>query len=122
MAKKDFMPKTQDGYLRWHDTLTLLEFGRHHLHATLGITAVFHTWGQNLSDHYHLHCVVSGGGLALDGASWVALRPTWLFPTRALSVVFRAKFRDGLQHLFDAGQLQSPRTETGLTEPAGFAR
>jgi hypothetical protein len=101
---------------------TLLEFGRHNLHATLGITAVLHTWGQNLSDHYHLHCVVSGGGLALDGASWVALRPTWLFPTRALSVVFRAKFRDGLQHLFEAGQLQFPKTETGLTEPAGFAR
>ena len=101
---------------------TLLEFGRNNLHATLGITAVLHTWGQNLGDHYHLHCVVSGGGPALDGASWVALRPTWLFPTRALSVVFRAKFRDGLQHLHDAGQLQFPKTGPDLAEPASFAR
>jgi len=103
-------------------TATLLEFGRNNLGATLGITAVLHTWGQNLGDHYHLHCVVTGGGLALDGASWVALRPTWLFPVRALSVVFRAKFRDGLQSLFDAGQLQFPRTGPRLADPRGFAR
>ena len=103
-------------------TTTLLEFGRNNLKATLGVTAVLHTWGQNLGDHYHLHCVVTGGGLALDGKSWVSLRPTWLFPTRALSVVFRAKFRDGLQQLFDAGQLQFPSSEPRLSDPAVFAR
>jgi len=103
-------------------TATLLEFGRNNLKATLGITAVLHTWGQNLGDHYHLHCVVSGGGLSLDGASWVALRPTWLFPVRALSMVFRAKFRDGLQQLFEHGQLRFPSAEPRLAEPAGFAR
>jgi hypothetical protein len=66
--------------------------------------------------------VVTGGGLSLDGASWIALRPDWLFPVRALSVVFRAKFRDGLQQLCDAGKLQFPRTEPRLAEPGGFAR
>lgn len=103
-------------------TATLLEFGRTNLQAILGITAVLHTWGQNLGDHYHLHCVVSGGGLSLDGAHWVALRPTWLFPVRALSVVFRAKFRDGLQQLFEHGQLHFPRGKPPLAEPAPFAR
>ena len=103
-------------------TATLLEFGRHNLHATLGITAVLHTWGQNLGDHYHLHCVVTGGGLSLDGQSWVSLDPQWLFPTRALSVVFRAKFRDGLRQLFDQGQLQCPSAEPRLAEPGAFAR
>jgi hypothetical protein len=103
-------------------TATLLEFGRNNLQATLGITAVLHTWGQNLSDHYHLHCVVTGGGLSLDGQSWVPLGPKWLFPVRALSVVFRAKFRDGLQHLFDEGQLRFPSSEPRLAEPAVFAR
>lgn len=103
-------------------TATLLEFGRNNLKATLGVTAVLHTWGQNLSDHYHLHCVVTGGGLALDGKSWVSQRPQWLFPVRALSAVFRAKFRDGLQHLFDAGQLQFPRTGPHLADPLAFAR
>jgi hypothetical protein len=101
---------------------TLLDFGRNNLHATLGVTAVLHTWGQNLWDHYHLHCVVTGGGLAVDGRSWVSLGPKWLFPVRALSLVFRAKFRDGLQQLFDRGQLQFPNTAPGLSEPGGFAR
>jgi hypothetical protein len=103
-------------------TATLLEFGRNNLKATLGVTAVLHTWGQNLGDHYHLHCVVSGGGLSLDGRSWVSLRPRWLFPVRALSVVFRAKFRDGLQQLFDRTQLQFPGSEPRLAEPTVFAR
>ena len=101
---------------------TLLEFGRNNLQATLGLTAVLHTWSQNLLDHYHLHCVVTGGGLSLDGAQWVALGPRWLFSVRALSLVFRAKFRDGLQQLFDAGQLQFPRAEPRLADPVGFAR
>ncbi len=103
-------------------TATLLEFGRHNLQATLGITAVLHTWGQNLGDHYHLHGVVTGGGLSLDGQSWVSVRPKWLFPVRALSEVFRAKFRDGLRHLFGRGQLQFPSAEAGLGEPVAFAR
>jgi hypothetical protein len=103
-------------------TATLLEFGRNNLKATLGITAVLHTWGQNLGDHYHLHCVVTGGGLAQDGTQWVPLRPTWLFPVRALSLVFRAKFRDGLQQLFEDGQLRVPSSEPTLAEVTGFVR
>jgi len=103
-------------------TATLLDFGRNNLKATLGVTAVLHTWGQNLGDHYHLHCVVTGGGLALDGQSWVSAPPNWLFAVRALSVVFRAKFRDGLQRLFDQGQLQFPSSEPRLSDPVVFAR
>jgi putative transposase/transposase-like zinc-binding protein len=101
-------------------TATLLAFGRNNLQATLGITAVLHTWGQNLRDHYHLHCVVTGGGLALGGQSWVSCKPGWLFPVRALSVVFRAKFRDGLQQLFERGQLQFPADQGRLQESAAF--
>src|SRR5438552_8476936 len=96
---------------------TLLEFGRNNLKASLGVTAVLHTWSQNLLDHYHLHCVVTGGGLSLDGESWVSLRRGWLFPVRALSVVFRAKFRDGLQQLFDTGKLQFSSSQPRLSDP-----
>jgi hypothetical protein len=103
-------------------TATLLKFGCNNLQATLGIPAVLHTWGQNLGDHYHLHCVVTGGGLSLDGQSWVSLAPQWLFPVRALSVVFRAKFRDGLQQRFDQGQLRIPSSEPRLSEPMAFAQ
>lgn len=103
-------------------TATLLQFGRNNLQATLGITAVLHTWGQNLGAHYHLHCVVTGGGLSLDEQSWVFVDPKWLFSVRALSEVFRAKFRDGLQQLFDQGKLQFPSSEPRLAEPAVFAQ
>ncbi len=103
-------------------TATLLEFGRNNLKAQLGITAILHTWSQTQGDHYHLHCIVTGGGLALDGSAWVARPPGWLFPVRALSIVFRAKFRDGLQQLWQAQQLQFPEALPSLSEPANFAR
>jgi hypothetical protein len=101
---------------------TLLEFGRNHLQATLGITAVLHTWSQTLLDHYHLHCVVTGGGLSLEGQSWVPTGPKWLFPVQALSRVFRAKFRDGLQQLFQKHQLQFPSSQAHLSESAAFGQ
>lgn len=101
---------------------TLLEFGRNNLQATLGITAVLHTWSQTLLDHYHLHCVVTGGGLSLDRKSWIGRNAQWLFPVRALSTVFRAKFRDGLRRLFQEGKLNFPKSELSLSDPVAFAR
>lgn len=103
-------------------TATLLEFGRKNLKATLGITAVLHTWSQNLLDHYHLHCVVTGGGLSLDGQSWVACSPQWLFPVQALSQVFRAKFRDGLLKLSAKNELRSPDSQPTLGHTPTFVR
>jgi len=85
---------------------TLLTFGRNNLCATLGITAVLHTWSQTLLDHYHLHCIVSGGGPSLDGTTWKASRSDYLFNVTALSKVFRAKFCQGLQQLYAENQLQ----------------
>jgi hypothetical protein len=85
---------------------TLLTFGRNNLGATLGVTAVLHTWSQTLLDHYHLHCIVSGGGPSLDGKAWNASRPDYLFEVTALSQVFRAKFCEGLQQLYAQSQLQ----------------
>lgn len=86
---------------------TLLTFGRdpRHLGGTIGITAILHTWGQNLSDHLHLHCLVTGGAVAADGSRWIASRASFLFPVQALSRVFRAKYLAGLQRAFDTGQL-----------------
>jgi hypothetical protein len=85
----------------------LLTFGRdpRHLGGTIGITAMLHTWGQTLSQHLHLHCLVTGGALAPDRSRWIAGRSSFLFPVRALSIVFRAKFLAGLQRAFNAGQL-----------------
>jgi hypothetical protein len=85
---------------------TLLEFGRNRFGAQLGVTAVLHTWSQTLLDHYHLHCIVTGGGLSPDGARWVAARPHYLFPVKALAKVYRGKFCAGLQRLYTAGKLE----------------
>ena len=85
---------------------TLLTFGRNNLGAQLGVTAVLHTWSQTLLDHYHVHCIVTGGGLSLDGKRWVASCPDYLFNVTALSRVFQAKFCEGLQRLYREGKLQ----------------
>jgi hypothetical protein len=85
---------------------TLLTFGRNNLGAQLGLTAVLHTWSQTLLDHYHLHCIVTGGGPGLEANRWISSRPDYLFNVNALSPVFRAKFCEGLQALYAKGQLQ----------------
>ena len=59
-------------------------------------------------DHYHLHCIVTGGGPALAGSRWVRSHARYLFPVRALSVVFRAKFCEGLQALYAQGRAAVP--------------
>ena len=90
---------------------TLQAFGRDpkHLGGEIGITAILHTWGQNLGQHIHLHCLVTGGALAPDGSRWLKSNPRYLFPVRALSPVFRAKFITGLERAFEKRLL--PRDE-----------
>ncbi len=76
-----------------------------HLGAEIGVVAVLHTWGQNLRHHPHVHCVVPGGGLSLDGQRWVACRPGFFLPVRILSRLFRRLLLEHLQSAFEAGQL-----------------
>ena len=99
---------------------TLLSFGRNNLRAQLGVTAVLHTWSQTLLDHYHIHCIVTGGGPSLQGRSWIASHPKYLFNIRALSTVFRAKFCQGLQALYAKGKLQFHGQLRPLAQPATF--
>lgn len=87
---------------------TLLEFGRNNLDATPGITMVLHTWNQQLRAHFHVHCIITGGGLSLQGTRWIKSHPRYLFPVRALGMVFRGKFLDGLRSLYDTGELLLP--------------
>ena len=100
---------------------TLLEFGAGRLKAQIGITAVLHTWSQTLLDHYHLHCIVSGGGVALDGARWNASPTHYLFPVRALSRMFRGKYLAGLKALYAAGELEFHGKLESLARPGNFA-
>jgi len=102
---------------------TLLAFGRdpRHLGGTIGITAILHTWGQALTQHLHLHCLVTGGALAADGAQWISGRSSFLFPVRALATVFRAKYLAGLQRAYDDGQLAFAGGTTPLAARRTFA-
>ena len=99
---------------------TLLEFGRNNLGAQLGLTVVLHTWSQTLIDHYHVHCAVTGGGMALDGQSWVSTTERFLFPVAALAKVFQGKFCHGLQQLHAEGQLQFHGELSALAQTAPF--
>ena len=88
---------------------TLLEFGRNPrwLGGELGITMVLHTWGQNLGQHVHVHCIVTDGGLSPDGQRWLTpARNGFLFPTAALSKVFRGKYLDFLGAAHRDGELR----------------
>jgi hypothetical protein len=62
--------------------------------ARLGFTAVLHTWGRQMAYHPHLHVLVPAGGVSDDGDTWLASRADFLVPVKALSKIFRAKFRD----------------------------
>ena len=77
-----------------------------HLGAELGFLSILHTWGQTLTPHPHIHCVVPGGGLAPDRSRWIAARSSFLLPVKVLSRVFRGKFVAGLRRLFARGQLR----------------
>ena len=101
---------------------TLLEFGRNPrwLGGELGITMVLHTWGQRLDQHIHVHCVVTGGALSLDGGRWIPAKPGFLFPVRALSAVFRGKYLDALAQAHQGGELNFAGSTTPLVDSATF--
>jgi hypothetical protein len=95
---------------------TLLEVAANpkHLGARIGFMAILHTWGQNLSLHPHLHCVIPGGGMSADGMHWINCRPGFFLPVRILSRVFRGKFIDLLRRAFQSQKLQ------GIADAAAF--
>ena len=103
-------PRVVYGLLMRAAAETLLEVAANpkHLGAEVGVLAVLHTWGQNLTLHPHVHCVVTGGGLSPDGSRWVAGRDDFFLPVRVLSRVFRGKFLAGLRAAFKRGRLRFP--------------
>ena len=97
---------------------TLVEFGRNPrwLGGEIAATLVLHTWGQTLSQHLHVHGLVAAGALSTSGA-WVRSRRGFLFPVKALSVVFRGKFLAALGAALAGGRLTLSGSTTALDEP-----
>ena len=87
------------------ETLNTIARDPKHLGANIGFLTVLHTWGQNLHHHPHIHCVVPGGGLALDDSHWVKCREKFFLPVRVLSRLFRQKFLAYLSEAFTNGDL-----------------
>jgi hypothetical protein len=87
------------------ETLLTIAADPKHLGARIGVTAVLHSWGSAMTHHPHLHMIVPGGGISLDGKRWVACRPGFLVPVRVLSRLFRRLFLDGLADAHAAGRL-----------------
>lgn len=91
---------------------TLLSFAKDpkYLGATPGIISVLHTWGQQLSFHPHIHCIVSGGGINSAGSWKQPARKDgdFLFPVKAMSIVYRAKFLQALKRMIETGEVVLP--------------
>jgi hypothetical protein len=84
---------------------TLTELAKKRLGVKAGFIAVLHTWGQNLMDHPHLHCIVSGGGLSQG--KWISSKRRFLFPVKVMSRLFRGKFLAFLREASKKKRLQS---------------
>jgi len=92
-----------------------------HLGACTGITAVLHTWGSTMTHHPHVHMIVPGGGISLDGSCWVSCRPRFLLPVPVFSKLFRGLMLQKLLAAHKAGQLQFFGQHTHLAERKAFA-
>jgi hypothetical protein len=101
-------------------TLLTLAADPQRLGAQIGVTAMLHTWGQQLLFHPHLHCVVTGGGLSLDGQRWIAGRRQYFLPVKVLGKLFRGKFLAGLKAAYRAGQLTLTGSVEPLSDPQAF--
>lgn len=103
------------------ETLLTIAADPRRLGANIGFLAVLHTWGQNLHLHPHLHCVVPGGGIGLDGRRWIGCRKKSFFlPVRVLSSRFRNLFLTYLKQAFQAGKLKFHGEMAGLANKPAF--
>jgi hypothetical protein len=74
--------------------------------GTIGFIAILHTWGQNLMDHPHIHCVIPGGALDADHLRWIPSRKGFLFPVPVMRALFRGKFMAAFKKALSMEELQ----------------
>jgi hypothetical protein len=98
-----------------------LEVADKHLGARIGLTVVLHTWGSALTHHPHVHCIVPGGGISLDGQRWISCRPGFFLPVRVLSRLFRRLFLEKLAVAHEAGRLHFFGDHAPFAERRAFA-
>ncbi len=102
---------------------TLLEVAAdpRRLGAEIGFLSILHTWSSNLLGHYHVHCVVPGGGLSADHQRWIHTKhPLFLLPIPVLRRVFREKFLCGLRQLYRKDLLDCRGPAADFSDPIWF--
>jgi hypothetical protein len=104
------------------ETLRTIAADPKHLGARVGATLVLHTWGSALTHHPHVHGIVPGGGLSLDGERWVACKPGFFLSVRVLSRLFRRRFLEELARAHRAGQLQFFGEDASLVDSGTFTQ
>jgi hypothetical protein len=103
------------------ETLITIAADPKYLGARIGVLSVLHTWGSALTHHPHVHMIVPGGGISLDGERWIACRPGFFLPVRVLSRLFRRLVLEKLDAAYCAGQLQFFGKHAALTNAQAFA-
>jgi putative transposase/transposase-like zinc-binding protein len=103
------------------ETMHTIAADPEHLGARIGITAVLHTWGSAMMHHPHVHMIVSGGGISLDGSRWVSCQPHFFLPVRVLSELFRGLMLEKLLAAHTAGKLQFFGNHAALAQRKAFA-
>jgi Zn finger protein HypA/HybF involved in hydrogenase expression len=103
------------------ETLITIAADPRHLGARIGITSVLHSWGSAMTHHPHVHMIVPGGGISLDGERWVACRPGFFLPVRVLSRLFRRLFLERLLAAHQANRLKFFGDRAALADAQAFA-
>jgi hypothetical protein len=103
------------------ETMTTIAADPKHLGARIGVLSVLHTWGSALTHHPHVHMIVPGGGISLDGTRWIACRPKFFLAVRVLSALFRRLVLEKLTAAHQAGELAFFGKHASLTNARAFA-
>jgi Putative transposase/Transposase zinc-binding domain len=103
------------------EALTTIAADPRHLGARIGLTSILHTWGSAMTHHPHVHIIVPGGGISLDGKRWVSCRPGFFLPVRVLSRLFRRLVLTMLLAAHKAGRLRFFGNHGALADAHAFA-
>jgi hypothetical protein len=103
------------------ETMLTIAADPKHLGARIGITSVLHTWGSAMTHHPHVHMIVPGGGISLDGTRWVSCKPGFFLPVRVLSRLYRRLFLEMLIAAHKAHRLQFFNGHAALADFKTFA-
>lgn len=103
-------------------TLLTIAADPKHLGARIGATMVLHTWGSTLVHHPHVHAIVPGGGISLDGARWVSSRKRYLLPVPVLKALFKRLMLERLLAAHARGALKFFGDHQSLADRRAFEK